>query len=147
MKKMISAMALGLALILSVSVEAATSGAGRGNGDTMKVQTKANWYTSGQESITLASRYVGGGRKGTVYEVFDVWIDGAYKGQIGGIGQGISKITKRFLLGRNKTYTFRIKYNHKTTAQLYKQTSGRTLRDNGSHNWNVAATNKIANYW
>lgn len=146
MKKLLSAMALGLALVVGVGAEAATEGTGRGNGDIMKVQTKANWYTGGKESITLASCHIGGGRKGILYEVYDVWLDGKYVGQIGGLGYGTAKSTRKFELSRNKIHTFKIKYNYKENARLYRENTGRNLR-NQPHYWNVSSTTKVANYW
>ena len=147
MKKLLSAVALGLALIVGGSAEAVTGGTGNGNGDIMKVQTKADWYKAGQESITLGSRSLGGGYKGLVYEVYDIWIDGSYAGRLGGIGKGIGVSTKLFPLKRNKIHTFRIKYNQQATAEFYRKSTGRNLKNSRSHYWNVVSTHKVANYW
>lgn len=139
------AMTIMLTSICGLSTtEAAVNGT---NGNyTLKVKTKANWYTGGQESITLATGALskGAGAKG----VYKVYLDGKYYGQLGNPNANPYDFGKlKVNLKRNKTHTINVNYDLAATKAYYKKMSKSNMPSYVRPNWFVLSSHKVESYW
>lgn len=145
MRKILTVLTMIIVLLLCVITEAATSGY-KGT-STMRVRTKANWYTGGQESITLASNALskGAGARG----IYKVYLDGRFVGTIGNPNSGKRDHDWGVLtvnLKRNKTHTIKVVYDESATRKCYKRKSGRNMSRNIRPYWHVSKTHKVEWY-
>ena len=112
----------------------------------LTVVTKANWYKSGQESITLQTKDMGYGARA----IYNVYLDGSYMGTLGNPKLGKYDYdwgSKTIYLKRNKTHKIRIVYDANATRTYYKKKTSRTLQSNIKPYWYVSRTHKVANYY
>lgn len=140
LKKLACLMFAGVMLGTTVVTEAATSG-GKGT-SYITVKTKANWYKSGQESITLSTNnlHVSGPRA-----IFKIYLDGRYIGTLGNPNLGKYEYDNglcKILLKRNKKHTIKVVYDASATKKYYKKKSGRNMPNSVTPHWYVASIHK-----
>lgn len=141
LKKIIASLLAMLFIAFSGVAFAATSG--NKNTVTMQVQTKANWYKPGRESITLMTAPVGGKglNGGHVYGIYRVELDGSFVGMLGQNGT-----TLYIPLGRDRTHTIKVAYDAAKTEARYKQMN-KGMKLSGNPRWFVSSSHKVVNYW